>query len=79
VGGILVHCSLSVIGTGEVSNETATGPHWPSGIEAQFRDLDAMSLAQTQALLLLMTQDWDRFAVSAAQAWGGLGSGESAG
>jgi DNA-binding CsgD family transcriptional regulator/pimeloyl-ACP methyl ester carboxylesterase len=38
---------------------------------------DAMSPAQTQALLSLVEQDWDLFADSAAQAWLGWGAGES--
>jgi DNA-binding CsgD family transcriptional regulator len=38
---------------------------------------DVMSPAQTQALLSLVTQDWDLFADSAAQAWLGWGSGET--
>ena len=38
---------------------------------------DAMNPAQTQALLSLVTQDWDLFADSAAQAWLGWGSGET--
>jgi len=38
---------------------------------------DAMSPAQTQALLSLVDQDWDLFADAAAQAWLGWGSGES--
>jgi DNA-binding CsgD family transcriptional regulator/pimeloyl-ACP methyl ester carboxylesterase len=38
---------------------------------------DAMSPAQTQALLSLVEQDWDLFADAAAQAWLGWGSGES--
>jgi DNA-binding CsgD family transcriptional regulator len=38
---------------------------------------DAMSPVQTQALLSLVTQDWDLFADSAAQAWLGWGSGET--
>ncbi len=38
---------------------------------------DAMSPAQTQALLSLVTQDWDLFADSAAQAWLGWDAGET--
>jgi DNA-binding CsgD family transcriptional regulator/pimeloyl-ACP methyl ester carboxylesterase len=38
---------------------------------------DAMSPAQTQALLSLVEQDWDLFADAAAQAWLGWGAGES--
>jgi DNA-binding CsgD family transcriptional regulator len=38
---------------------------------------DAMSPAQTQALLSLVAQDWDLFADSAAQAWLGWDSGET--
>lgn len=40
---------------------------------------DAMSPAQTQALLSLVEQDWDLFADAAATAWLGWGSGENAG
>ena len=40
---------------------------------------EAMSPAQTQALLSLVEQDWDLFADAAATAWLGWGSGENAG
>jgi pimeloyl-ACP methyl ester carboxylesterase/DNA-binding CsgD family transcriptional regulator len=39
---------------------------------------DAMSPAQTQALLSLVDQDWDLFADAAATAWLGWGAGENA-
>ncbi|GEL16590.1 alpha/beta fold hydrolase [Pseudonocardia asaccharolytica] len=38
---------------------------------------DAMSPAQTQALLSLVDQDWDLFVDTAAHAWLGWGAGES--
>lgn len=38
---------------------------------------DAMSPAQTQALLSLVDQDWDLFADAAAAAWLGWGSGDN--
>lgn len=41
------------------------------------RGLDAMSPAETQALLTLIERDWDLFVDSAAHAWLGWGAGEN--